>query len=104
MLTNSLSVIALNESAKTVNVELESIGESLIKVATYGQSEITYAGKKILCFGVQVMELKYMTSENEVEKRFTFASAKDMQNFRGNISGSFIGDKEHGSVFIDGPS
>jgi hypothetical protein len=109
MLTNSISVTALDSSAKTINIELGSIAESLTKVATYGsgQSEITYSGGKRLGFGIQVLELKYVPSGDRAESRFTFASAKDMSGFRPgglSISPSFIGDEEQGNVFIDLPA
>jgi hypothetical protein len=61
--SSSISIIAEDETAKTVNVDLDALeiakASAGISATKSNEGEITFTGRKSLAFGVELYELKY---------------------------------------------
>lgn len=104
--TRSLSVTAENESADTVDLDVEVMksvhGTASLSATKSGEGEITYDGSQPVAIGVELHELKY----DSERRKFAIQIAHDAVRVR-TVAGRkreaaprFIGDDKSDDAFI----
>jgi hypothetical protein len=99
----SITVSAEDENSNAIDVDVGALKgaigvESKLDIERGSKGELTYRGKIPLAFGVELVEMAYDIEQ----QKFLLTAMRTAVPIRDemNIEKTFIGDAEHGSVFI----
>jgi hypothetical protein len=104
----SINIIAEDEQMRAVDVDLKIVQvadvSAGVSVEKAGKGEITFKGKQVLAFGVELYELLYDSTDNcfrfkTVTERVRLRE-KGTETIRTDIRPAFIGDPQQGDAFI----